>query len=39
LVCSAPEQQLHFNRLQAVFTLPGADWQDTAFFGVFQARW
>ncbi|XP_062452769.1 semaphorin-4C [Rhea pennata] len=39
LVCSAPEQQLHFNRLQAVFTLPGADWQDTAFFGVFRARW
>ncbi|NXO46556.1 SEM4C protein, partial [Locustella ochotensis] len=39
LVCSAPEQQLHFNRLQAVFTLPGARWQDTAFFGVFQARW
>ncbi|CAM9805418.1 unnamed protein product [Bubo scandiacus] len=39
LVCSAPEQQLHFNRLQAVFTLPGADWQDTTFFGVFQARW
>ncbi|KAM6369835.1 LOW QUALITY PROTEIN: semaphorin-4C [Pluvialis apricaria] len=38
LVCSAPEQQLHFNRLQAVFTLPGADWQDTTFFGVFQAR-
>ncbi|RLV62363.1 hypothetical protein DV515_00019393, partial [Chloebia gouldiae] len=33
LVCSAPEQQLHFNRLQAVFTLPGARWQDTAFFG------
>ncbi|NXH31230.1 SEM4C protein, partial [Myiagra hebetior] len=39
LVCSAPEQQLHFNRLQAVFTLPGARWQDTAFFGVFRARW
>ncbi|NXE85292.1 SEM4C protein, partial [Cochlearius cochlearius] len=39
LVCSAPEQQLHFNRLQAVFTLPGAEWQDTTFFGVFQARW
>ncbi|NXE17289.1 SEM4C protein, partial [Lophotis ruficrista] len=39
LVCSAPEQQLHFNRLQAVFTLPGADWQGTTFFGVFQARW
>ncbi|NWI37883.1 SEM4C protein, partial [Picathartes gymnocephalus] len=39
LVCSAPEQQLHFNRLQAVFTLRGARWQDTAFFGVFQARW
>ncbi|NWZ73871.1 SEM4C protein, partial [Acrocephalus arundinaceus] len=39
LVCSAPEQQLHFNRLQAVFTLPGARWQDTVFFGVFQARW
>ncbi|NXA56706.1 SEM4C protein, partial [Nothocercus julius] len=39
LVCAAPEQQLHFNRLQAVFTLRGARWQDTAFFGVFQARW
>ncbi|NWI56378.1 SEM4C protein, partial [Calyptomena viridis] len=39
LVCSAPEQQLHFNRLQAVFTLPGAEWQETTFFGVFQARW
>ncbi|KAI1230107.1 hypothetical protein IHE44_0010499 [Lamprotornis superbus] len=39
LVCSAPEQQLHFNRLRAVFTLPGARWQDTAFFGVFRARW
>ncbi|KAM4756235.1 semaphorin-4C isoform 3-T3 [Cyanocitta cristata] len=39
LLCSAPEQQLHFNRLQAVFTLPGARWQDTAFFGVFRARW
>ncbi|XP_054036868.1 semaphorin-4C [Rissa tridactyla] len=39
LVCSAPEQQLHFNRLQAVFTLPAPDWQDTTFFGVFQARW
>ncbi|KAM6106770.1 LOW QUALITY PROTEIN: semaphorin-4C [Pterocles gutturalis] len=38
LVCSAPEQQLHFNRLQAVFTLPGGDWQDT-IFGVFQAHW
>ncbi|NXD17846.1 SEM4C protein, partial [Nothocercus nigrocapillus] len=39
LVCAAPEQQLHFNRLQAVFTLRGTRWQDTAFFGVFQARW
>ncbi|XP_040545413.1 semaphorin-4C [Gallus gallus] len=39
LLCSAPEQQLHFNRLQAVFTLPGDRWQETAFFGVFQARW
>ncbi|NXE30638.1 SEM4C protein, partial [Ardeotis kori] len=39
LVCAAPEQGLHFNRLQAVFTLPGADWQGTTFFGVFQARW
>ncbi|XP_065507617.1 semaphorin-4C isoform X2 [Caloenas nicobarica] len=39
LVCAAPEQQLHFNRLQAVFTLPGDNWQDTTFFGVFQARW
>uniref|UniRef100_A0A8C2TN23 Semaphorin 4C n=1 Tax=Coturnix japonica TaxID=93934 RepID=A0A8C2TN23_COTJA len=39
LLCSAPEQQLHFNRLQAVFTLHGDGWQHTAFFGVFQARW
>uniref|UniRef100_A0A8C5TJF6 Sema domain-containing protein n=1 Tax=Malurus cyaneus samueli TaxID=2593467 RepID=A0A8C5TJF6_9PASS len=37
LLCSAPEQQLHFNRLQSVFTLRGPRWQDTAFFGVFQA--
>ncbi|NXP79100.1 SEM4C protein, partial [Ramphastos sulfuratus] len=39
LVCAVPEQQLHFGRLQAVCTLPAARWQDTAFLGVFQARW
>ncbi|XP_074838072.1 semaphorin-4C [Carettochelys insculpta] len=39
LACAVPEQQLHFGRLQAVFTLAGATWRDTAFFGLFQARW
>ncbi|XP_030407675.1 semaphorin-4C [Gopherus evgoodei] len=39
LVCSIPEQQLHFNRLQAVYTLEGTTWHDTTFFGLFQARW
>ncbi|NXF96175.1 SEM4C protein, partial [Eubucco bourcierii] len=39
LECAVPEQQLHFGRLQAVCTLPAARWQDTAFLGVFQARW
>ncbi|XP_029768541.1 semaphorin-4C [Terrapene carolina triunguis] len=39
LVCSIPEQQLHFNRLQAVYTLGGTTWRDTTFFGLFQARW
>ncbi|XP_069475167.1 semaphorin-4C [Ambystoma mexicanum] len=42
LVCSDPEQQLHFNHIQAVFTLSedgsnGAN--GTSFYGVFQARW
>lgn len=39
LVCSIPEQQLHFNRMQGVYTLSGDHWHDTSFFGVFQARW
>ncbi|XP_053126120.1 semaphorin-4C [Hemicordylus capensis] len=39
LVCSIPEQQLHFNRLQGTFTLNGDHWRNTSFFGVFQARW
>ncbi|XP_054030879.1 semaphorin-4C [Dryobates pubescens] len=39
LVCAAPELRLHFNRLAAVCTLPAPRWQDTAFLGVFQARW
>ncbi|XP_030057532.1 semaphorin-4C isoform X2 [Microcaecilia unicolor] len=37
LVCSVPEHQLHFNQLQAVYTLNGNTWRDTQFFGVFQA--
>ncbi|XP_067396399.1 semaphorin-4C [Emydura macquarii macquarii] len=39
LACFLPEQQLYFNQLQAVYTLAGAGWRDTAFFGLFQARW
>ncbi|XP_062995112.1 semaphorin-4C [Elgaria multicarinata webbii] len=39
LLCSIPEQQLHFNRIQGAFTLSGDHWRETSFFGVFQARW
>ncbi|XP_060107819.1 semaphorin-4C [Heteronotia binoei] len=39
LMCSIPEQQLHFNRIQGSYTLSGDHWRDTSFFGVFQARW
>ncbi|XP_044293426.1 semaphorin-4C isoform X2 [Varanus komodoensis] len=39
LLCSIPEQQLHFNRIQGAFTLTGDHWRETSFFGVFQARW
>nr|XP_033806150.1 semaphorin-4C isoform X2 [Geotrypetes seraphini] len=37
LVCSVPDRQLHFNQLQAVYTLNGNTWRDTQFFGVFKA--
>ncbi|XP_028596444.2 semaphorin-4C [Podarcis muralis] len=39
LLCSIPEQQLHFNRIQGTYTLSGDHWSETSFFGVFQARW
>ncbi|KAL7981349.1 hypothetical protein Chor_002245 [Crotalus horridus] len=39
LLCSIPEQQLHFNRIQGTYTLNGDHWRETSFFGVFQARW
>uniref|UniRef100_A0ABM5EQ10 Semaphorin-4C n=1 Tax=Pogona vitticeps TaxID=103695 RepID=A0ABM5EQ10_9SAUR len=39
LLCSVPEQQLHFNRIQGTYTLNGDHWRETSFFGVFQARW
>ncbi|XP_062817326.1 semaphorin-4C [Anolis carolinensis] len=39
LLCSIPEQQLHFNRMQGSFTLNGDHWRETSFFGVFQSRW
>uniref|UniRef100_A0A7M4DVL2 Semaphorin 4C n=1 Tax=Crocodylus porosus TaxID=8502 RepID=A0A7M4DVL2_CROPO len=39
LVCALPEQQLHFDRLQALATLPSPTWSHTAFFGLFHARW
>ncbi|KAF4016047.1 hypothetical protein G4228_008088 [Cervus hanglu yarkandensis] len=39
LVCSAPDWQLYFNRLQALYTLQDASWHNTTFFGVFRARW
>ncbi|KAG8141244.1 hypothetical protein E2320_006887 [Naja naja] len=38
LLCSIPEQQLHFNRIQGTYTLNGDHWRETSFFGVFQAR-
>ncbi|XP_029460180.1 semaphorin-4C isoform X2 [Rhinatrema bivittatum] len=37
MICSVPEHQLHFNRVQAMYTLSGNTWRDTQFFGVFQA--
>ncbi|XP_007907401.1 semaphorin-4C [Callorhinchus milii] len=39
LVCSVPEQQLHFNKLQTIYTLTGSTWRHTLFFGIFRARW
>ncbi|KAM5171862.1 semaphorin-4C [Mantella aurantiaca] len=39
LVCSIPELQLHFNLLQAVYTLRTSHWRSTQFYAVFQALW
>ncbi|MCJ8747120.1 hypothetical protein PDJAM_G00149770 [Pangasius djambal] len=39
LVCSLPERHITFNHLQAVFTMQGADWRNTVFYGVFHAQW
>lgn len=39
LVCSIPELQLHFNLLQAVYTLRTNHWNSTQFYAVFQALW
>ncbi|MGH0186567.1 UNVERIFIED_CONTAM: hypothetical protein FKN15_021735, partial [Acipenser sinensis] len=40
LLCSLPERQVHFNKLQAVFTLGGdGGWQHTSFYAVFRAQW
>ncbi|ETE62150.1 Semaphorin-4C [Ophiophagus hannah] len=33
LLCSIPEQQLHFNRIQGTYTLNGDHWRETSFFG------
>ncbi|XP_030647333.1 semaphorin-4C [Chanos chanos] len=39
LICSLPERHITFNNLRAVFTLPGADWRTTTFYGLFHAQW
>uniref|UniRef100_A0A672S6K1 Sema domain-containing protein n=1 Tax=Sinocyclocheilus grahami TaxID=75366 RepID=A0A672S6K1_SINGR len=39
LMCSFPERHITFNNLRAVFTLPGADWRSTNFYGIFHAQW
>ncbi|XP_041065267.1 semaphorin-4C [Carcharodon carcharias] len=39
LLCSVPEQQLHFNNFQSVYTLIDSNWQSTVFFGIFRAQW
>ncbi|TRY91211.1 hypothetical protein DNTS_018841 [Danionella cerebrum] len=39
LMCSFPERHITFNNLRAVFTLPGADWRGTSFYGIFHAQW
>ncbi|XP_062399079.1 semaphorin-4C [Sardina pilchardus] len=39
LVCSLRDRHVTFNKLRAVFTLPGLDWRGTSFFGLFHAQW
>ncbi|XP_072915368.1 semaphorin-4C [Hemitrygon akajei] len=39
LLCSIPEQQLHFNKIQTIYMLNDSSWQNTVFFGIFQAQW
>eukprot|EP00061_Rhincodon_typus_P018746 g48050.t1 len=39
LLCSVPELQLHFNKIQTAYTLNDVTWQKTMFFGIFQAQW
>ncbi|GCC23089.1 hypothetical protein chiPu_0001482 [Chiloscyllium punctatum] len=39
LLCSVPELQLHFNKIQTTYTLNDVTWQKTVFFGIFQAQW
>lgn len=39
LVCSMPELNFVFNVVQDIFTLKGAEWKDTVFYGVFTSQW
>ncbi|XP_078095671.1 semaphorin-4C [Mustelus asterias] len=39
LLCSIPEQQLHFNKIQTIYTLTESNWTKTLFFGIFRAQW
>ncbi|XP_067879481.1 semaphorin-4C [Heterodontus francisci] len=39
LLCSVPEQQLHFNKIQTVYMLNDSNWKSSVFFAIFQAQW
>lgn len=39
LTCSVPEKNIHFSKIQAVYTLHGSGGHDTQFFIVFQSHW
>uniref|UniRef100_A0AAY4BG90 Sema domain-containing protein n=1 Tax=Denticeps clupeoides TaxID=299321 RepID=A0AAY4BG90_9TELE len=39
LACSLRDRHITFNKLRAIFTLPGPDWRGTTFYGLFHTQW